>query len=55
MADTIKQVRCTCQSAYQDQKYGFMQRIANRIMKAKNAFKCTVCNREHSFSDDSKK
>lgn len=55
MADTIKQIKCTCQNEYQDKKYGFMQRVANRIDKARNAFRCTVCNREHSFSDDTKK
>lgn len=44
---------CTCESEFQDQRYGKGKRLMNPTMKMKLAgtqqlFRCTVCGKEHT-------
>ena len=45
----MKKFFCTCDSSYQDERYGKNQRICNKMNKDKNKdeYRCTVCGREH--------
>ena len=43
-------IRCSCESKYQDKKYGAGRRVANETAKSAGAKRCTVCGVDSSGS-----
>lgn len=41
----IKIIKCSCESQYQDSKYGSGNRVANYATK-KECYRCSVCRKE---------
>ena len=52
MAENIIIRECVCSHDYQDKRYGKGKRVMN---PTKNGHRCTVCKREYTSGDKSKK
>lgn len=40
---------CTCESKYQDEKYGKQKRVMNQTQKSNGqVYRCTVCGKEQN-------
>lgn len=42
--DATRIIKCTCNHPYQDSKYGFRKRLANKTDDG--CYRCTVCDRD---------
>jgi|GEM_PF-2367849 acetone carboxylase gamma subunit len=42
-APNTRVMRCTCQHAFQDERYGQNMRVHNAMRKPKPGWRCTVC------------
>lgn len=45
-APNTRVMRCTCQHAFQDERYGQNMRVHNAMRKPKPGWRCTVCLKE---------